>query len=205
VVFTPVQSIYLGRVGLTLVGNIAGIRKCILCIFLSMIFLIQLPQAVEAARSQECSMLRLDCTYHVVSIMPDQHIALSDVRLNVFYPNGTFSFGILLSSFKTLDDPYYHGTTYLDYTDPDDLNVGDALSFDRSIYWNGHFTLNNADETKQFYSKTITETDGYLSFNTQFEIDGPIGDNSLYNALIASIIITVVVTVLILIKGRKKS
>lgn len=183
----------------------AGIRKCILCIFLSMIFLIQLPQAVEATPSQEYSMPRLDCTYYVINIIPDQHIALSDVRLNVFYPNGTFSFGILLSSFKTLEDPYYHGTTYLDYTDPDDLNVGDAFFFDKSIYWNGRFTLTSADGTKQFASQTIAETDGHISLITQFATDGPIGgDYSLYNALIVSIIITVVVAVLILFKGRKK-
>jgi len=176
--------------------------KCVLCFFLSMMFLIQAPATAEVARSQEYYLPHTgDCVYAVTSIQSGGHVALDEVKIAVFYPNGTLSFVKSLSTFNTSGDPYYRNVKFHDDSDLGNLSVGDAFFFNKTVYWGGHFYLSNLDGTKQFTSATIVDTDGSINLIIDIATDGPISSFP-FDALGLVIILIIALSVVFLIIVR---
>lgn len=140
------------------------IWKCVLCFFVSMMFLLQMPATAEVVQSQDYYLPHTgDCVYVVASIQPGGHNkALGDVWLHAVGSNGVTLIYESLSSFNTSGDPYYRNVKFHDEADLGYLSVGDALFFNKTIYWGGHFSLIDDSGTRIFTQANIVKTDGVI-------------------------------------------
>jgi hypothetical protein len=140
-----------------------------------MMFLIQFPAAAEVVQSQDYYLPHAgDCVFVVASIQPGGHIALDDVWLHAVGSNGVTSLYESLSSFNTSGDPYYRNVKFYDDSDLGNLSVGDALFFNKTIYWGGHFYLINSAGNRQFAQAEIVKTESIINLVIDYPMElGP--------------------------------